>query len=157
MGGALGCQQDQIDRVHVMGFVHDIGKNTVPAGFPHKPGKLSKYELNIINAHSQMGNDIIKKLIFPWPAADIVLQDHERLGGSGYPQGLSGADIAMEAKMQAVADVTAVMSPHRPYRAGLGLESTMAEITENRRILDDTEAVGACVKLFTEKALRFEA
>ena len=132
MGGALGCQQDQIDGIQVMGFVHDIGKIAVPAEILNKPGKLSEYELNIIKAHSQVGYDILKKIIFPWPVADIVLQDHERIDGSGYPQGLTGSDILMAAKILAVADVVEAMASHRPYRAALGLESAMAEITRNR-------------------------
>ena len=115
-----------------MGFVHDIGKIAVPAEILNKPGKLSEYELNIIKAHSQVGYDILKKIIFPWPVADIVLQDHERIDGSGYPQGLTGSDILMAAKILAVADVVEAMASHRPYRAALGLESAMAEITRNR-------------------------
>jgi PAS domain S-box-containing protein/putative nucleotidyltransferase with HDIG domain len=157
LAAELGLDEDRIAGLRVAGFLHDIGKIAVPAEILNKPGNLSKYEMNIIRAHSQVGHDILRKITFPWPVADIVLQHHERLDGSGYPQGLSGPDILMEAKILAVADTVEAMASHRPYRAALGIESALAEITKNKGVLYAPEVVTACIQLFTEKEFSFEA
>ena len=116
-----------------------------------KPTKLSDLEFNLIKTHSQSGYDILKDIEFPWPVADVVLQHHERMNGSGYPQGLKGDDILMEARIMAVADVVEAMASHRPYRPSLGIDLALEEISGNKGILYDADAVDACLKLFQEK------
>ncbi|MCG2771646.1 MAG: HD domain-containing protein [Desulfobacterales bacterium] len=112
--------------------------------------------MNLIRAHPQAGYDILKKISFPWPVAQIVLEHHERLDGSGYPQGLKGSDILQEAKILAVADVMEAMSSHRPYRPALGIEAALEEISKNRGDLYDPEVVDTCIKLIKEKGFHFD-
>lgn len=157
LGEELGLDANRIEGIRVAGFLHDIGKIVVPAEILNKPGKLNDFELNIIKNHSQVGYDILKKIDFPWPVAQIVLQHHERTNGSGYPQGLAAPDILLEARILAVADVVEAMAAHRPYRPSLGLEKALDEITRNNGILYDPEVVDACLKLFTEKDFKLEA
>jgi putative nucleotidyltransferase with HDIG domain len=147
----IGLAPDHTEGLRVASLIHDIGKIAVPAEILNRPGKLNDYEMNIIRIHSEAGNDILKKIDFPWPVAQIVLQHHERLNGSGYPQGLQGSDILQEAKILAVADVVEAMASHRPYRPALGVEAALEEITKNKDNLYDPEVVDACVKLFNEK------
>ena len=111
----------------------------------------------IIRTHPQAGYDILAEINFPWPVAQIALQHHERLNGSGYPQGLHGSDILQEAKILAVADVVEAMSSHRPYRPGLGIDKALEEISRNKDVLYDPAVVDSCVKLFTEKGFQLEA
>jgi HD-GYP domain-containing protein (c-di-GMP phosphodiesterase class II) len=139
----------------VAGFLHDIGKIVVPVEILNKPGKLSQYEFNLIKTHSQAGHDILQKIDFPWPVAEIVLQHHERLNGSGYPRGLTGSDILLEAKILAVADVMEAMAAHRPYRPSLGVDKALEEITRNQETLYDPQVVEACVRLFTKGGFHF--
>jgi len=146
---------ERIEGLRVAGFLHDIGKITVPAEFLNKPGQLSPYEFNIIKTHCQAGHDILRKIEFPWPVAAIVLQHHERLDGSGYPRGLSGPDICLEARILALADVVEAMASHRPYRPALGLKEALGEITKNKGTLYDPEVADACLKLFYEKGFAF--
>jgi putative nucleotidyltransferase with HDIG domain len=151
----LEFYQSRIDGLGVMGFLHDIGKMAVPAEILCKPGKLSEYEVNIIKAHPQVAYDILKEIEFPWPVAQVVLQHHERLDGSGYPLGLSGQDIIMEARLLSVADVTEAIASHRPYRPALSLEEALDEISRNNGILYDQKVVDACLTLFKEKSFDF--
>ena len=109
----------------------------------------------LIQTHSQDGYAIIKDVQFPWPIADIILQHHEKLDGSGYPQGLKGDDIILEARIITIADIVEAMSSHRPYRAALGIEAALNEIKRGRGSLYDCAAVDACVNLFTEKGFAF--
>jgi HD-GYP domain-containing protein (c-di-GMP phosphodiesterase class II) len=132
------------------GDLHDIGKIYVPAEILSKPGKLSEAEYNIIKTHSRVGYDILKPIEFPWPIADIVLQHHERINGSGYPAGLQGKDILLEAKILAVADVIEAMATHRPYRPALRIEDALDEISENKGKLYDPKVVEACLEIFEE-------
>jgi len=113
--------------------------------------KLTDLEFNLIKTHSQSGYDILKNIEFPWPVADVVLQHHERMDGSGYPHGLKGENISLEARILAVADVVEAITSHRPYRAALGIDVALEEISRNRGILYDADAVDACLKLFREK------
>jgi HD-GYP domain-containing protein (c-di-GMP phosphodiesterase class II) len=140
------------------GLIHDIGKINVPAEILSKPGPLTELEFGLIKMHPQTGHDILSGTIeeFPWPMAQIVLQHHERMDGSGYPQGLSGEEIILEARILAVADVVEAMSSYRPYRPALGINKALEEISQNRGVLYDPEVVDACLKLFTEKGFRFE-
>ncbi len=152
----MGLFGDQIEGIRVAGLIHDIGKISVPVEILSNPDGISELEYGIIKAHPQIGYDILKEVDFPWPVAEIVLQHHERLDGSGYPQGLSGEDILPEAKILGVADVVDAMASHQPYRAARGLDRALDEILQNRHTLYDPEVVGACLKLFRQKGFRFE-
>ncbi len=151
MAEEMGLTEEQFDGLRMAGLVHDIGKFSVPVEILNKPGRLSETEFNIIKHHAQAGYDILKKIEFPWPVARIVLQHHERLDGSGYPQGLKDGGIMLEAKILAVADVVEAMASHRPYRPALGVEVALEEIVKNRGILYDPEVADVCMRLFTEK------
>lgn len=152
----MSLPQDKTEGLYAAGILHDIGKMNVPTEILSKPGRLSEIELGLIKTHPQAGSDIIKEMEFPWAVSLIVLQHHERLNGSGYPQGLKGEDILMEAKIIGVADVVEAMSSHRPYRPALGIDKVLEEISQNRGILYDREVVDACLKLFKEKGFKFE-
>ena len=152
----MKLSQEQVEGMQALGLLHDIGKVAVPAEILSKPGKLSEMEFNLIKAHPQAGYDILKDIEFPWPIALPVLQHHERLDGSGYPQGLTGPDILLEARILAVADVVEAMASHRPYRPALGIDQALEEISQNRGVLYDPEVVDVCVKLFTEKTFQFD-
>jgi PAS domain S-box-containing protein/putative nucleotidyltransferase with HDIG domain len=153
----MGLDADCLQGLRVAGLLHDIGKMLVPAEILSKPGKLKETEFYLIKTHAQVGADILGKIDFPWPVAQTVLQHHERLDGSGYPNGLAAPDIIQEAKILAVADVVEAMASHRPYRPALGIDKALEEISKNKGILYDPEVVDVCVKLFTEKGFRFEA
>ncbi|MDH5299360.1 MAG: CBS domain-containing protein [Desulfobulbaceae bacterium] len=146
----LGHTLDKIEGVYMAGLLHDIGKIRVPSGILCHPGQLTEAEYAIIKPHPEVGYNILKGIDFPWPLADIVLQHHERLDGSGYPQGLTGDRILPKAKILTVADVVEALSSHRPYRPALGIDRAIEEITANRGTLYDPEAVDACVALFTK-------
>ena len=152
----MGLPQEQIDGIRMAGLIHDLGKVGIPAEILSKPGRLSDFEWGIIKMHSQIGYDILKKIDFSWPVAQIVLKHHERLDGSGYPQGLSGEEIILEAKILAVADVVEAMASFRPYRPARGIDKALEEISQNSGILYDPEVVDACLKLFTENGFEFE-
>ncbi|MHB9075679.1 MAG: PocR ligand-binding domain-containing protein [Desulfobaccales bacterium] len=152
----MGLDADRIAGLRVAGFLHDIGKIVVPAEILNRPGQLNQYEFNIIKTHSQVGCDILRNIDFPWPVAAIVLQHHERLDGSGYPAGLTGPDICLEARILALADVVEAMASHRPYRPSLGIGEALAEITKNKGTLYDPEVVEACITLFKEKGFKFD-
>lgn len=152
----LGLSADQIDGLRLAASIHDIGKVVLPAEILSKPGKLSEHEWNLIRTHPQMGYEILKDICFPWPIADIILQHHERLDGSGYPFGLKGHDICVEARILAVADVVEAMSSHRPYRSAFSIDEALKEIIENKGKLFDERVVDACVFLFKEKGYRFK-
>jgi PAS domain S-box-containing protein len=152
----MGLAEDRITGVLRGAEIHDIGKIYIPSEILSRPGKLSNTEFSLIKIHPQVGYDIIKEIDFPWPVADMILQHHERLDGSGYPNGLSGGDqIILEAKILAVADVVDAMVSHRPYRAALGVEAALAEIARNRGLLYDEAVVDVCLRLFQEKSFAF--
>jgi PAS domain S-box-containing protein/putative nucleotidyltransferase with HDIG domain len=151
----LGFMDDRMLPLRVAGLLHDVGKIYVPSEILSKPGKLTYLEMELARAHVTAGYDIIAAIKFPWPIADIVVQHHERVDGSGYPAGLKGEEITLEARILAVADVTEAMMSHRPYRPSLGLDKALAEITANRGKLYDEKAVDACIKLLTEKEFKF--
>jgi HD-GYP domain-containing protein (c-di-GMP phosphodiesterase class II) len=127
-------------------LVHDIGKLSVPAEILNKPGVLSANEFALIRQHPTAGFEILKDIAFPWPVAESVLQHHERMDGSGYPQGLLGDDICRTARILAVADAVEAMSSHRPYRPGLGIDAAIAEITDHPAKYDP-DVVAACLRL----------
>jgi PAS domain S-box-containing protein/putative nucleotidyltransferase with HDIG domain len=151
----MGLESDCIEGLKVAGFLHDLGKITIPAEILSRPGKLNHHELTIMRTHAEASFDILKKINFPWPVAEIVRQHHERLDGSGYPQALAREDILLEARILAVADVVEAMGSHRPYRPALGIEAALEEITKNRDILYDPEVVDCCLRLFREKGFQF--
>jgi HD-GYP domain-containing protein (c-di-GMP phosphodiesterase class II) len=147
---AMGFPWERVQGFRMAAVIHDLGKIQVPAEILSKPGQLTENEFGIIKTHPQIGFDILKGIEFSWPIAQIILQHHERLDGSGYPQGLCGEDILPEARILAVADVVEAMSSHRPYRPALGLDKAIEEIRQQRDILYDAEAVDACLKVITD-------
>ena len=152
----IGLSEEQINGVRMASVIHDLGKIHVPAEILSRPGRLTENEFSIIKTHPQIGYDILKTEEFPWPVAQIVLQHHERMDGSGYPSSLSGKEILLEARILAVADVVEAMASHRPYRPALGIDKALEEITENRGVLYDAKVVDACLRLFAEKGFKFE-
>jgi PAS domain S-box-containing protein/putative nucleotidyltransferase with HDIG domain len=152
----MGLPEEHIQGLRMAGLVHDIGKINIPVEILSKPGALNDLEYGLIRMHVQVGYDVLRKFDFPWPVAQIVFQHHERLDGSGYPQGLSGEEILLEAKILAVADVVTAMASHRPYRSAPGLDKALEEISRNRGVLYDAEIVNICLKLFAEERFGFE-
>nr|WP_319566390.1 HD domain-containing phosphohydrolase [uncultured Rhodoferax sp.] len=151
----LGLPPQQIEGIYLASVVHDVGKVKVPAEILSKPGKLTEYEFPLIKQHPQAGYDILKEVSFPWPIAQFVLQHHERMDGSGYPLGLKGDDILLEARIISVADVIEAMASHRPYRPGRGIEAALQEISDKRNVLFDCVVVDAALRLFREKNFTF--
>lgn len=153
----MALPEGQINGIHLAAIIHDLGKIHVPAEILSKPGRLTDIELMLIRTHPQDGYDILKDVNFPWPIADIILQHHEKLDGSGYPQGLKGEQILPESRILTVADIVEAMSSHRPYRAALGIEPALAEISRGRGCEYDPAVVDACIKLFAEKGFAFSS
>jgi len=151
----LDLGKDKIEAIGTAAIIHDIGKINIPASILVRPGKISSLEYNMIKTHSQVGYEMVKRIEFPWPIANIIFQHHERLDGSGYPKGLKGKDILFEAKIIAVADVVEAMSSHRPYRPALGMDKALEEITKNKGKLYDPGVVEACIKIITKKGFKF--
>jgi putative two-component system response regulator len=151
----LQLPEDQVEGIHLASVVHDVGKIRVPAEILTKPGKLTTLEFGLIKEHSQNGYEILKTIDFPWPIAQVVLQHHERLDGSGYPHGLKGGQILLESMIVSVADVVESMNSHRPYRPGFGLDVALAEIENNKNRLFDPAVVEACTRLFRENRFGF--
>lgn len=137
----LGWDEERIEGLHFGAIIHDIGKIYVPAEILNRPGRLTEAEMSIIKTHPQVGYDIVAHVDFPWPVKEIILQHHERLDGSGYPQGLKGDEMTMEAKIITVADVVEEIASHRPYRPTLGIDVALDEITRGRGIAYDAEVV----------------
>lgn len=147
----MGLPEKQCKGIRLAGYVHDIGKISVPAEILSKPRRLTEIEYQIIKEHPHAGYEIIKDIDFPWPIANIILQHHERLDGSGYPQGLKGTSILLEARILAVADTIEAMTSHRPYRPGLGIEAALNEINRGAGNQYDADVVDACIQLFRDK------
>jgi putative nucleotidyltransferase with HDIG domain len=156
IGKEMGLPERQVEGLRVTGYLHDIGKIAVPAEILSRPIALSEIEYALVKAHAQAGYDILKNLDFPWPVAQTVLQHHERLDGSGYPQGLKDQDIILEARILMVADVVEAIASHRPYRASRGIEAALDEITANKGTLYDADVANVCVRLFTAQGFSFE-
>jgi putative nucleotidyltransferase with HDIG domain len=146
----MGLDAERVHGLHLAAIVHDLGKIAVPAEILCKPSHLTPIEYQLVKTHVRIGYDVLRAVEFPWPIADIVHQHHERLDGSGYPEGLSGDTILLEAKILAVADVVDSMISHRPYRAGLGLEATLAEIQKHSGQLYDPAVALACLQVMRE-------
>lgn len=152
----IGLPEEKIHGIHLAASIHDLGKINVPAEILAKPGRLSDIEMMLIHTHPQAGNDILKDVYFPWPIGDIINQHHEKLDGSGYPNGLKDDQILLEARILTVADVVEAMSSHRPYRPTLGIEVALNEIEQGRGSIYDTVVVDACLKLFREGRFTFQ-
>lgn len=152
----LGLAGEETEGLHMAGLVHDIGKVTVPADILVKPGQLTLKEFDMIKTHPQVGYDILKTIEFPWPVAEMVLQHHERMDGSGYPNGLVGEETLLAARILAVADVVEGMVSHRSYRQAPGLKKALDEISQHKGARYDPQVVDVCLKLFREKRFKFE-
>ena len=146
---------DKIEGLRFAGIIHDIGKIVAPAEIMVKPGKLSASEYQLIKDHPRAGFEMVKDIAFPWPVAHIILQHHERLDGSGYPEGLIGDAILLEARILAVADVVEAICSLRPYRPALGLDKALEEIRKGRGFRYDTRVVDTCIRLFREGRFSF--
>lgn len=153
-GREMGLDEHRLEGLRIGGYVHDVGKIAVPAEILAKPTRLSKMEFEIIKAHAERGFAILEPISFPWPVAEMARQHHERMDGSGYPQGLRGEAILLEARILAVADVVESMASDRPYRAGLGLAAALEEIEKNRGRLYDPQVADACLRLFRSGSLQ---
>ncbi len=151
VGALLGFDDHFQEGLRVAGQLHDIGKIIIPSEILSKPGRLSDIEYQLVQGHAQAGYDVLKNAKFPWPLAEVALQHHERIDGSGYPQGLKGEAILLEARIMAVADVIEAMSSHRPYRPGAGIEKALAEIEQGRGTTYDATVADACLRLFRDK------
>jgi PAS domain S-box-containing protein len=152
----MGLPPDKIEGIRMAGDIHDVGKIYVPAEILSKPGQLSEIEFSIIRTHAQVGYDILKSIEFPWPIAQIVHQHHERIDGTGYPNGVKDGDILLEARIVSVADVVEAMSSHRPYRPAHGIEMALDEITQFRGRRYDPEVVESCLGLFRQDGFSFD-
>lgn len=148
--------EDKIMGIRMAGVLHDIGKIAIPVEILSKPGRLSKTEFELIKNHPQVGYDILNSIKFPWPISQIILQHHERMDGSGYPNGLLGKEILIEAKILGAADVVEAMASHRPYRPALGIDKALEEISNNKGKFYDTETSNACLRVFKEKKFKFK-
>jgi len=152
----MKLEDTRIDQLRIAAVIHDIGKIYVPSDILNKPGKLADMEMQLIKTHPQHGYDIVKDMDFPCSVAKAVLQHHERLDGSGYPNSLKGEDTLLEAKILAVADVVEAMASYRPYRPELGIDKALEEISKNSGRLYDPDVVDVCLKLFKEEEFKFE-
>lgn len=155
IAAAMGLPKEQVHAVYMASIIHDIGKIYIPAEILSTPRKLTSTEMSLIRMHSRHGYEIIRTVEFPWPIDKIVLQHHERLNGSGYPDNLKGKEVAIEARVLAVADVVEAMASHRPYRPALGIDRALDEISQNRGVLYDPYAVDACLDLFQNEKFAF--
>jgi PAS domain S-box-containing protein/putative nucleotidyltransferase with HDIG domain len=151
----MGLPPEQVEGIRIVGSIHDIGKISTPAEILTKPTRLTEIEYALVRHHAVSGFEILKDIEAPWPLAEIVYQHHERLDGSGYPRGLRGEEILLEARILAVADVVESMSSHRPYRPALGREAALAEVRAHRGTRYDPAVVDACLRLFREQGYRF--
>jgi len=151
----MGLSEHQCKGLRMAGLIHDMGKIAIPAEILSKPGGLNNVEFQLIQRHPQVGYDILKQFDFPWAVDQIVLQHHERLNGSGYPHGLAGENILLEARILCIADVVETIESHRPYRPGRGIEVALQEIRQNRGLLYDPHGVDACLTLFKSKNFQY--
>jgi PAS domain S-box-containing protein/putative nucleotidyltransferase with HDIG domain len=151
IGGELGLDARRVEGLRVAGQLHDIGKISTPAEILAKPGKITAAEFTLIKEHAQAGYDALKDVEFPWPVAEVAWQHHERIEGSGYPRGLKGDEILLEARIMSVADVVEAMASHRPYRPGHGIDKALEEIERGSGSAYDTTVAEACLRLFREQ------
>jgi putative nucleotidyltransferase with HDIG domain len=155
IGIELGLGANRLEGIRVGAYLHDIGKMSIPSELLVKPTRLTPLETSLIREHAHAGHTVLERVDFPWPVAKVALQHHERMDGSGYPDGLRGDEIILEARIVAVADVVESMASHRPYRPALGLDVGLAEIEQGAGVLYDQDVTLACLRLFREKSFRF--
>ena len=148
IGREMGLSEDRLRDLRTAGTLHDLGKIAIPSGLLSKPGNLTSLEFALVKTHPEVAYNILKPISLPGNTAEIILQHHERLDGSGYPQGLEEDEILLDARILGVADVMEAMCSHRPYRASLGLAETLDELTRNRGILYAAPVVETCLKLY---------
>ena len=152
----MGLGKNISTSVYIAGMLHDIGKIAIPVEILNKPDLLNKAEFEIVKEHPKVGYNILKSIKFPWPVAEIVLQHHERMDGSGYPKGLKSNDIMIEAKILGVADTVEAMTFRRPYRAAIGIDGALREINFNKNKIYDPEVVDICSKVFENEIFKFD-
>lgn len=155
IGEEMSMPEEGLEGIYMAGLIHDLGKIAVPPEILSKPSRLSEIEYRLIQEHPQVGYDILRDIEFPWPIAEIAFQHHERIDGSGYPQGLTGQNMIFEAKILSVADVVEAMASHRPYRPGLGIQPALDEIERNAGTRYDEVVAAACIRLFAEDRFHF--
>lgn len=153
----MNLPQDKIEGVKIASLVHNVGKVNLPTEIVSKPGNLVEVELNLVKNYPRTGYGILSKVDFPWPIADIVFQYQEKIDGSGYPRGLKGAEILIEAKILGVANVIEAMTSNRSYRQAFSIDEALTEISKYKNILFDPEVVDTCLILFKEKGFEFES
>lgn len=156
IGGKMGLDAHRLEGLRLGAILHDLGKIAIPAELLSRPGRLTETEFGLIKNHPRIGYEIIKGIHFPWPVKEMILQHHERLDGSGYPQGLKDPEIVLEARIIAVADVVEAITSHRPYRPALGIDTALEEIQSGCGTLYDPEVVDHCIALFTEEGFRWQ-
>ncbi|UCG30467.1 MAG: PAS domain S-box protein [candidate division WOR-3 bacterium] len=152
----MGLNEEEVDGIFMAALIHDIGKIYVPAEILNRPAKLNETEMDLVKTHPSIGYDIVKEIDFSQPVDRIVVQHHERIDGSGYPNGIDGSDMILQARILAVADVVEAMASHRPYRPALSLDETLSEIDKYRDVLYDGQVVDACMKIFRDSTFRFD-
>ena len=153
IAGEIGLPEDKITGIYIAARIHDIGKISIPSEILTKKSKLSDSELELLKEHPDTAYDILKNLNFPWPIAEIIRQHHERMDGSGYPRGIKGENIMLEARILGVSDVVEAMASHRPYRAALGIDNALEEIRKNSEVLYDPNIVAICLEIFKKDKL----
>ncbi len=157
IGRELGLPAGRVDGLRLAALIHDIGKISIPTGLLTKPGRISELELSYIQQHAELGYELLQNVPFPWPIADIVRQHHERMDGSGYPQGLRGEEILLEARILGVADTVEAMASHRPYRPARPVERALEQVESTAGSLFDAEVAAACIRLFREQGYTLPA
>lgn len=153
----LGLSDDKVEGLRLGGIIHDIGKIYLPAEILSRPGRLSDVEFAMVKTHAEVGYEIVRSVEFPWPVATLIHQHHERLDGSGYPQGLKGSEVLLESQILAVADVVEAMASHRPYRPGLGIEKALDHVHQMAGRHFNVDAVAACIHLFANKGFQLKS
>ncbi|MGC9056145.1 MAG: PAS domain S-box protein [Candidatus Saccharicenans sp.] len=152
----MNLDDSRVQAVKLASMIHDLGKIAIPPEILNKPGRLTAIEMELIKTHPTVGYEILRDIEFPWPLAEIVYQHHEKMDGSGYPRGLKGEEILLEARIISVADVVEAISSHRPYRPSLGLDKALEEIKNNAGKLYDERVVRHCLELFEKKGFKFK-
>jgi len=148
----MGLSVEQTVGIYVAAAIHDIGNVYTPDSILNKPERLDQEEMRVARNHAEASYYMLEGLSLPWPVTQIVRQHHERMDGSGYPDGLSGDEILLEARVLAVADVVEAMTSPRPQRSALEIEDALKELSTKRGSLYDPDAVDACARLFTQRA-----
>jgi HD-GYP domain-containing protein (c-di-GMP phosphodiesterase class II) len=152
----MGLSEEQVDGIFMASLIHDIGKIYVPAEILNRPAKLNETEMDLVKTHPNIGYDIVKEIDFSQPVDRMIVQHHERIDGSGYPDGIDDSNIILEARILAVADVVEAMASHRPYRPALSIDEALGEIDRYRNSLYDTHVVDACLKIFRDNNFKFD-